>query len=153
MLWILILNFNDFNLQVKTRNFNFFDYFLWFPREIGSFLKYDSLKGCSHVEVLFSHDRKKNFFSTKKYFWRGRNMYFTKKPVNLYRFVPIFTIYMFLPLQKNFFLTDKILKKKILQKSLLPCEKHIIHQLWLNYCNKTSKFMNIPLNKKIIFLC
>jgi hypothetical protein len=31
---------------------------------------------------------------------------------------------MFRPLQKNFFLTDKILKK-ILQKSLLPCEKHI----------------------------
>ncbi len=52
-------------------------------------------------------------------------MYFTKKRVNLYRFVPIFTIFMFLPLQKKFFLTDKILKNFFLQKSLLPCEKHI----------------------------
>jgi hypothetical protein len=32
---------------------------------------------------------------------------------------------MFRPLQKKFFLTDKILKKIFLQKSLLPCEKHI----------------------------
>jgi hypothetical protein len=32
---------------------------------------------------------------------------------------------MFRNLQKNFFLTDKILKKNFLQKSLLPCEKHI----------------------------
>jgi hypothetical protein len=37
-------------------------------------------------------------------------MYFTKNRVNLYRFVPIFTIFMFRPLQKKFFLTDKILK-------------------------------------------
>jgi hypothetical protein len=39
-------------------------------------------------------------------------MYFTKNRVNLYRFVPIFTVFMFQPLQKKFFLTDKILKKK-----------------------------------------
>jgi hypothetical protein len=52
-------------------------------------------------------------------------MYFTKNRVNLYQFVPIFTIFMFRPLQKNFFLTDQILKKKILQKTLLSCEKHI----------------------------
>jgi hypothetical protein len=90
-------------------------------------------KGCSHVEVLFSHDRKKKFFFNKKIFWRGRNMYFTKNRVNLYRFVPIFTIFMFRPLQKKIFLTDKILKKIFLQKSLLPCEKHIMQSLLLFY--------------------
>jgi hypothetical protein len=30
-----------------------------------------ALKGCSHVEVLFSHDRKKNFFFNKKIFLEG----------------------------------------------------------------------------------
>jgi hypothetical protein len=63
-------------------------------------------------------------------------MYFTKNRVNLYRFVPIFTIFMFRPLQKKIFLTDKILKKKFLQKSLLPCEKHMTEmKIW----NKISK--------------
>jgi hypothetical protein len=28
-------------------------------------------KGCSHVEVLFSHDRKKNFYFNKKKFLEG----------------------------------------------------------------------------------
>jgi hypothetical protein len=132
VLWILILNFNDFNLQVKTRNFNFFDYFLWFPREIGSFLKYDSLKGCSHVEVLFSHDRKKNFFSTKKYFWRGRNMYFTKNRVNLYRFVPIFTIFMFRPLQKKFFWQIKFWKFFFCKKFAAVWKAHWIFHFFQN---------------------
>jgi hypothetical protein len=46
-------------------------------------------------------------------------MYFTKNRVNLYRFVPIFIIFMFRPLQKNFFLTDKILKKNFFCKKFV----------------------------------
>jgi hypothetical protein len=33
--------------------------------------KKNKLKGCSHVEVLFSHDRKKKFYFNKKIFLEG----------------------------------------------------------------------------------
>jgi hypothetical protein len=39
------------------------------------------LKKFLHLEVLFSHDRKKIFL-------RGRNMYFTTNQINLSQFLP-----------------------------------------------------------------
>jgi hypothetical protein len=82
---------------------------------------------------VFTRSQKKNFFSIKKYFLRGRNMYFTKNRVNLYRFVPIFTIFMFRPLQKKFFFA----------KSLLPCEKHITRSFILKISQKFIFFSRL----------
>jgi hypothetical protein len=84
-------------------------------------------------------------------------MYFTKNRVNLYRFVPIFTIFMFRPLQKNFFLTDQILKKKFLQKTLLSCEKHKMKKKILKFLPTEfnlfgEKFSMAVKNLELIFL-
>ncbi len=68
------------------------------------------------ILMCFSHDNKvfcKIFFFKiwsvkKKFFWRGRNIKMVKIGTNWYKFTRFFVKYMFVPLQKYFFVEKKI---------------------------------------------
>jgi hypothetical protein len=48
-----------------------------------------------------------NFICQKNFFWRGRNIKMVKIGTNRYKFTRFFVKYMFLPLQKYFFVEKK----------------------------------------------
>jgi hypothetical protein len=75
-----------------------------------------------------------NYLSKKNFFWRGRNMKMVKIGTNRYKFTRFFVKYMFLPLQKYFFVEKKFFLRSCENKTS-TCEHPFRHKnFFAHFC-------------------